>query len=88
MLNNLIRVLKVFGVVPLLTPPALACTAAVILGSATDDGRPLLWKNRDTDDRRNEIVHFAPREIDGRMSQAFIAVTNAGDALPLSLIHI
>lgn len=65
-----------------LATPALACTAAVILGSATIDGRPLLWKNRDTGTRDNEIVRFAPREIDGKTTLAFVAVTNAGSTLP------
>jgi len=30
-----------------------ACTTAVISGKATRDGRPLLWKNRDTLDASN-----------------------------------
>lgn len=29
--------------------PLSACTSAVISGKVTPDGRPLLWKNRDTD---------------------------------------
>lgn len=63
-------------------PAALACTAAVILGTATEDGRPLLWKNRDTGNRPNEVRWFGPRTIDGRTTRAFVAVTNAGSSLP------
>jgi hypothetical protein len=39
--------------------PALACTTAVITGKATADGRPLLWKSRDTKSLpRNEVVVY------------------------------
>jgi hypothetical protein len=34
------------------------CTIAVANGSATADGRPLLWKNRDTDDLDQEVRYF------------------------------
>ncbi|MFQ6069976.1 MAG: carcinine hydrolase/isopenicillin-N N-acyltransferase family protein [Candidatus Aminicenantales bacterium] len=34
------------------------CTTAVISGSATVDGRPLLWKNRDVDNPDNEVVYI------------------------------
>ncbi|MFG0242930.1 MAG: peptidase C45 [Phycisphaerales bacterium JB054] len=82
MTRNTRRVLVVWALAAVLAPAALACTAAVILGSATADGRPLLWKNRDTGTRDNEIVRFAPREIDGRTTLAFVGVTNAGGTLP------
>lgn len=32
------------------------CTSAVVAGWATRDGRPLLWKNRDTDVADNKVV--------------------------------
>lgn len=35
-----------------------ACTVAVISGKYTRDGRPLLWKNRDTPSINNQIVFF------------------------------
>lgn len=51
----------------------LACTTAVISGRVTDDGRPLLWKNRDFGTRpHNELA-----EITGGKFKA-IAVVNAG----------
>ncbi len=37
---------------------AYACTTAVISGKATKDGRPMLWKNRDTWAVNNRIVIF------------------------------
>ena len=35
-----------------------ACTSVIIPGWATEDGRPLMWKNRDTDHLDNSIRHF------------------------------
>lgn len=50
-----------------------ACTTAVISGKVTDDGRPILWKNRDTDRSRNEVVLL---EEAGKLRA--LAVVNAG----------
>ena len=49
-----------------------ACTTAVISGKVTHDGRPILWKNRDTSFRHNELVLFG----DGKYR--VLAVVNAG----------
>ncbi len=49
------------------------CTVAVVSGKATPDGRPLLWKNRDSSNRDNEIMYFKGEKYD------FIGVVNAGD---------
>jgi hypothetical protein len=35
----------------------VACTSAVISGRATRDGRPILWKQRDTGVLENKLVH-------------------------------
>jgi hypothetical protein len=35
-----------------------ACTIAVISGSQTADGRPILWKHRDTGTLNNKLVYF------------------------------
>lgn len=59
--------------------PVPACTTAVVAPSATADGRPLLWKNRDGDDRKNQVVHCA----DGKY--AYVGVVNAGDAAGLDI---
>lgn len=50
----------------------MACTTAVISGRATASGRPLLWKNRDTSNTHNEVVHFNDGPI------PFVAVVDAG----------
>lgn len=34
------------------------CTTAVVSGKATEDGRPLLLKNRDASELQNRIVFF------------------------------
>ena len=49
------------------------CTVAVVSGKATVDGRPLLWKNRDTSNLDNEVAYYA----DGKYS--YIGVINTGD---------
>lgn len=41
-----------------------ACTSAVISGKCTPDGRPLLWKNRDTGTPQNAIMFFADGKYD------------------------
>ena len=38
-------------------------TSAVVSGKVTPDGRPLLWKNRDTDFMRNHIDYVKARSI-------------------------
>jgi hypothetical protein len=61
--------LTVLAVHPALWP----CTVAVVSGKATPDGRPLLWKNRDTSTLDNKIVRFTGGKY------AFIAIVDADD---------
>ena len=35
-----------------------ACTSIIISGKSTPDGRPVMWKNRDTDTYQNAIKYF------------------------------
>jgi hypothetical protein len=58
---------------------ALPCTTAVVSASATVDGRPLLWKNRDADNLSNQLVY---RE-DGKFP--YVGLVNGGDALGLEI---
>lgn len=67
---NLLLVL-LFGVLA----PAWACTSAVVSGRATPDGRPLLWKHRDTDFLKNHVEYVRGEKYD------FIAVVNSDDFL-------
>jgi len=48
------------------------CTVGVAAGKATKDGRPLLWKNRDTYAENNEINYFT----DGRFD--YLGLISAG----------
>lgn len=57
-----------------LIEPAQACTSAVVSGKVTPDGRPLLWKNRDTDFMRNHIDYVKGEKY------SFIAVVNSDNA--------
>jgi hypothetical protein len=54
-------------------PAQEECTVAVISGSVTTDGRPLLWKNRDSSNRENSLFFFRGPRYD------FIGIINAGD---------
>lgn len=52
-----------------------ACTSAIIGAEATPDGRPLLWKHRDTSTIDNKVEYIASRE--GEYS--YVALFNAND---------
>ena len=53
--------------------PLLACTTAIISGRFTPDGRPLLWKNRDTGDLDNKLMYFTDGKFD------YIGLINSKD---------
>ena len=55
--------------------PGYSCTSAVVSGKATDDGRPLLWKHRDTGDVENKLVYVEGSKFD------FVGVANRVDTL-------
>lgn len=50
-----------------------ACTAAIISGKITPDGRPILWKNRDSSDLLNCVRHMKGEKFN------YVAVTNYSD---------
>jgi hypothetical protein len=52
---------------------AQECTTAVFSIGATADGRPILWKNRDTDKLSNKVVYVADTP------HAYLGVVNADD---------
>ncbi len=56
--------------------PLKACTSAVISGKVTPDGRPLLWKNRDTDFPQNSVKYFQGERY------SFIAIVNSVEEHP------
>ena len=54
-----------------------ACTIGVASGRATVDGRPMIWKTRDTDIKDNKVVYNDSCEY------KFVGVINAGDSEPV-----
>lgn len=50
-----------------------ACTSAIISGKATIDGRPILWKHRDSDADHNKLMYFTGEKYD------FIGIVNSTD---------
>ncbi len=51
-----------------------ACTSAIITGKATADGRPLMWKHRDTGEEQNRIVYSTSGKY------TYIGLVNSNDA--------
>jgi len=52
-----------------------ACTSAIVSGKLTTNGRPLMWKNRDTNDLNNRVERIEAH--DGLME--FVALFDARD---------
>jgi len=52
---------------------SIACTSAIVTGKVTADGRPLLWKHRDTDVEQNRIAYFSSGKY------RFLALVNSSD---------
>jgi hypothetical protein len=50
-----------------------ACTSAILTGKITADGRPLLWKHRDTDNENNRMAFVKGVKYD------FLALLNSPD---------
>jgi hypothetical protein len=50
-----------------------ACTTAIVSGKATPDGRPLLFKQRDTDELHNKIEFFKDGKFD------YVGLVNSND---------
>ncbi len=50
------------------------CSTAIVSGAASVDGRPILWKNRDTDHLANKVVYVADAPY------PYLGVVDADDA--------
>ncbi|MDR1764268.1 MAG: hypothetical protein LBR64_10045 [Dysgonamonadaceae bacterium] len=59
----------------ILSGECLACTSAIFTGKVTPDGRPLMWKHRDTGDENNHIAYFKGEKY------AFLALLNSHDSI-------
>ncbi len=71
MKKSIIRILLSFVII--YSSSIFACTTAVISGKYTKDGRPMLWKNRDTHAINNVLRYFD----DGKY--AFVGLVNSRD---------
>ncbi|MBE0538353.1 MAG: hypothetical protein IH620_01465 [Ignavibacterium sp.] len=69
-MKNILVISVLLFLLPVFIKP---CTTAVVSGKATDDGRPLLLKNRDADVLQNKLVYF----FDGKYN--FIGLVNSTD---------
>ena len=74
MLKQISLLILCAAAIVLFATPVQACTSAVVSGKVTPDGRPLLWKNRDTDFMRNHVDYVKGEKYD------FIAVVNSVNA--------
>ncbi len=52
----------------------ISCTTAVISGKHTEDGRPMIWKLRDSDSFKNKMMYFET------VKYSFIGLVNSEDA--------
>ncbi len=59
------------SVLVLAMEPVLACTSAIFTGKSTPDGKPLMWKHRDTDEVNNIIKYFKGERF------CFVGLTDA-----------
>ncbi|MDO4318970.1 MAG: carcinine hydrolase/isopenicillin-N N-acyltransferase family protein [Bacteroidales bacterium] len=55
----------------------LGCTSMIVSGRASDSGRPLLWKHRDTGADNNFLARVEPTDS----TLGYVALFNAGDSL-------
>jgi hypothetical protein len=62
------------ALLPSFRAAAEECSAAVVSAAAGMDGRPILWKNRDTDALRNKLVFV------DESPQPYLGICDAGDA--------
>ncbi|MEW4453597.1 carcinine hydrolase/isopenicillin-N N-acyltransferase family protein [Bremerella sp. JC817] len=83
----LAAVVLAFATLPLMSSNSVqACTTAVISGRATSDGRPILWKNRDTRDTTHQEIlqltegkHRAIGVVNaGKTNSVWMGVNEAG----------
>jgi len=87
-------VLYVLGLLALAGRALWPCTIAVISGKATPDGRPMIWKNRDTDVLNNKVLYVTSGKYpflglfnadDNRGENAWAGVNAAGFVIMNSL---
>ena len=75
------RLLALFLLAAMMTEvqPVLACTSVIVSGKATKDGRPLIFKNRDTSTLHNMTI-----VVQGQVYR-YIGLVNAEDTAPVNV---
>ena len=43
---------------------SIACTSIIVSGKYTADGRPIMWKHRDTSSENNKLIYFSGQKYD------------------------
>ena len=83
MTNRCLKLCRPFVAVLLISfaSDAFACTTAVISARASANGRPMLWKQRDSGVKYNYVDHFVATDS----TFAFTAVVNTADTLRQSV---
>lgn len=72
--HHLIKVALAASLSLFISAAVFPCTLAVVSGKATPDGRPLLWKNRDTSAYKNKMLAFTGEKF------KCVALVDADDA--------
>ncbi|MDR1552077.1 MAG: C45 family peptidase [Prevotellaceae bacterium] len=70
-MKNILTVILIILIVTV--QKSTACTSAIITGKATHDGRPLMWKHRDTGTENNRIIYAQGAKF------SYIGLTNSND---------
>ena len=65
--------LATIAIVAMLSTDMIACTSAIFTGKCTPDGRPLMWKHRDTGEPNNRVQYFKGEKY------TFYALINSPD---------
>ncbi len=76
-MNIILRILFAILFLLRVCVDSAACTSMIVSASASESGRPLLWKHRDTGADNNFLERVEPR--DGGYS--YVGLFNAGDSL-------
>ena len=71
----MIRYIFIFCITVVSYACSMACTSAIISGSLTRDGRPILWKNRDT----SHFVNYIASKQATDSTHAYVALYNSED---------
>ena len=73
--QSVMRYITAFLLAALSISCSVACTSAIISGSLTRDGRPILWKNRDT----SHLVNYVARKQATDSTYSYVALYNSDD---------